>query len=66
MLAFFKSKIWIHIRLFIFTFITCLIAGTKWANQNPHQIENWHYGLEYTILILTFLSAHEFGHYFAA
>ena len=48
------------------TFVTCMISGTQWAYENFLEINNWHYGTEYAILILTFLSAHEFGHYIAA
>jgi membrane-associated protease RseP (regulator of RpoE activity) len=61
-----KKRLHIYISLFIFTFITCLIAGTYWANEDYSEIMNWHHGITYTILILTFLSAHEFGHYIAA
>lgn len=61
-----KSPIILHIGLFAFTFITCMIAGTQWAFKDFTDILNWHYGLTYAVLILTFLSAHEFGHYFAA
>lgn len=52
--------------LLITTFITCMISGTQWAFQDFYEINNWHYGFEYAILIITFLSAHEFGHYIAA
>ncbi|MDX9790315.1 MAG: site-2 protease family protein, partial [Candidatus Kapabacteria bacterium] len=48
------------------SFVTCMIAGTQWAYQNFYEITNWHYGIEYAVLIILFLSAHEFGHYFAA
>lgn len=61
-----KTPIWVYILLFALTFITCMIAGSQWAFKDYTQIENWHYGLQYAILTLTFLSAHEFGHYFAA
>ncbi len=61
-----KKRLHIHILLFAFTFITCLIAGTYWANQDYSEVMNWHYGITYTVLILTFLSAHEFGHFIAA
>lgn len=62
-----KSKPYIiFFALLTFSFVTCMIAGTQWAYKNFYEINNWHYGVEYAILILTFLSAHEFGHYFAA
>ncbi len=61
-----RTPLWIYILLFIISFITCMIAGTQWAFKDYSQIENWHYGLQYAVLVLTFLTAHEFGHYFAA
>lgn len=56
----------IHIILFIVTFFTCTIAGTLWAYKDITNPSNWHFGLTYAVLILTFLSSHEFGHYFAS
>lgn len=61
-----NNKLHIYIILFIFTFITCLMAGTQWSYHDFTEITNWHHGLTYAILILSFLSAHEFGHYIAA
>lgn len=55
-----------YIILFILTFITCSLAGAQWGNYNFLEITNWVYGWLYAVLILTFLSFHEFGHYFAA
>lgn len=42
------------------------MAGVAWLNRDPMDIANFHLGLTYSILILTFLTFHEFGHYFAA
>lgn len=56
----------IHLLLFGATFVTCMMAGSQWAYKEFWEITNWYYGLEYAILIMTFLSFHEFGHYFAA
>ncbi len=61
-----KSPLWVHIVLFVLTFITCTIAGTQWAMKNYLDLSNWHYGLTYAVLILTFLLSHEFGHYIAS
>lgn len=61
-----RSPVVLHIGLFLFTFLTCMVAGAQWAFKDFTDVLNWHYGIEYAILILTFLSAHEFGHYFAA
>lgn len=56
----------VHGSLFIVTFLSCMIAGALWAGKDFTDIANWHFGLTYAILIMTFLTAHEFGHYFAA
>ncbi|MBI5402186.1 MAG: site-2 protease family protein [Ignavibacteriae bacterium] len=42
------------------------MAGVFWANQDPYQLNNFYSGLTYSILLLSVISAHEFGHYFAA
>jgi membrane-associated protease RseP (regulator of RpoE activity) len=55
-----------YILLFVLTFITCTMAGVQWSGKEYLDINNWHIGLTYSILILTFLGVHEFGHYFAA
>ena len=56
----------INIILFIATFFTTTLGGVFWANKDPYQLLNFRYGLTYSILLLTVISAHEFGHYFAA
>lgn len=56
----------LNIVLFIATFFTTTISGVFWANQDPYQLYNFYSGLTYSILLLTVISAHEFGHYFAA
>lgn len=60
------TPVWVNILLFLITFITCVIAGTFWSGSNPFSLSEWHNGMLYAVLILSFLSAHEFGHYFAA
>ncbi|MCS6809136.1 MAG: site-2 protease family protein [Bacteroidota bacterium] len=52
--------------LFMLTLLTTLMAGAAWAGQDFLEVTTWVSGLEYSMLILTFLAAHEFGHYFAA
>ncbi|RPI69176.1 MAG: site-2 protease family protein [Ignavibacteriae bacterium] len=37
-----------------------------WAGVDPSEITHWTAGLTYAVLIMTFLSVHEFGHYTAA
>ena len=61
-----KTPLFVYILLFVITFITCTVAGTIWARKDFALLSNWQYGIEYAILIMTFLSVHEFGHYFAA
>jgi membrane-associated protease RseP (regulator of RpoE activity) len=56
----------INIALFAATFFTTTLAGVFWSNNDPYQLENFRSGLTYSILILFVISAHEFGHYFAA
>jgi hypothetical protein len=68
---FFSSKpkpqtLLLHISLFVLTFFASSIAGVMWANQDYTELSNISFGFTYAVLILTFLSAHEFGHYIAA
>lgn len=43
------------------------MAGVSWTSgANPFELTNFYLGVEYACLILGFLTAHEFGHYFAA
>jgi membrane-associated protease RseP (regulator of RpoE activity) len=42
------------------------MAGVQLLNRDPFDLSNFSLGLTFSILILTFLSCHEFGHYFAA
>lgn len=52
--------------LFLITVGTTTIAGTSWAGKSYFEITNWQYGITYSLLLMAFLSAHEFGHYFAS
>ncbi len=61
-----KDRIWLHIVLFLATLFTTTVAGVAWVGKDPFALENFSYGLEYSLMLLLFLSAHEFGHYFAA
>ncbi len=56
----------VHSTLFILTFFTTTLAGVEWLVKDPFELSNFPSGLTYSILILSMLSAHEFGHYFAA
>jgi membrane-associated protease RseP (regulator of RpoE activity) len=61
-----KSPLWLHLFLFAFTFVTTMIAGTQWVMKNYLDLTNWHYGLTYAVLIMSFLTSHEMGHYIAS
>jgi membrane-associated protease RseP (regulator of RpoE activity) len=58
----------IHIGLFLFTFITTVIAGVEWTTgqMGPYEFAFLVNGLPYAISLLSILGIHEFGHYFAA
>jgi membrane-associated protease RseP (regulator of RpoE activity) len=64
-----KNKIFLHLGLFIITFITTTIAGADWTTGYAGSYLNLDYvliGLPYSISILFIISCHEFGPYFAA
>lgn len=61
-----KQKIWLNIVLFAATVLSTLMAGVYFHERDPFELSNLPIGLTYSILIITFLSFHEFGHYFAA
>lgn len=56
----------LHLFLFILTFFTTTLAGVSWANVDFTELTNLPVGLPYSLSILAILTAHEFGHYFAA
>jgi membrane-associated protease RseP (regulator of RpoE activity) len=64
------SKQWVgyslHALLFIATFFTTTLAGVQWLNRDPMELGNFALGLPYSLSLLLVLSAHEFGHFFAA
>jgi len=63
-----KDNYFLHIGLFIITFITTTIAGMEWTTgtMGPYEIGTLVQGLPYSISIMLIISFHEFGHYFAA
>lgn len=63
-----KKKYWLHIGLFILTFITTTIAGVEWTTgkEGPYSLEMLLSGLSYSLAILFIITCHEFGHFFAA
>ncbi len=56
----------VHTVLFILTFFTTTLAGVQWLNRDLFELSNFSLGLPYSLSLLAMLSAHEFGHYFAA
>lgn len=56
----------LHIALFLATLLTTTLAGVQWINENPFELSNFAHGLPYSISLLAILTAHEFGHFFAA
>ncbi|MGE5436879.1 MAG: site-2 protease family protein [Syntrophothermus sp.] len=63
-----KNNYFIHIGLFLITFVTTTIAGMQWTTgiAGPFALESMVVGLPYSISIMFMITCHEFGHYFAA
>ncbi len=61
-----RDKYWLHGLLFVLTFLSAMGAGASWLGKDISELTQWHYGFTYALLLLSFLSAHEFGHYIAA
>ena len=63
-----KKRYWLHLSLFILTFITTTFAGVEWttASSGPYDFQTILKGLPYSLLILFVITCHEFGHFFAA
>jgi membrane-associated protease RseP (regulator of RpoE activity) len=63
-----KQNYFLHIGLFLVTFVTTTIAGASWVTgtMGPYEIEHLKSGLPYSLSILFVITCHEFGHYFAA
>ena len=63
----FKYNYPLHITLFLLTFFTATISGVQWINiVDSFELNNFRFGLEYSISLLFILSCHEFGHFFAS
>lgn len=68
-----KNRKWVHLLLFFLTLVTTTYAGIGFLVpvDDPSMpldtfLANIPKGLSFSLLLLLFLSAHEFGHYFAA
>jgi len=60
------TRLWVHILLFVLTFASTMLAGAAWMGKDPNELTNGMYGITYALLLMSFLTAHEFGHYIAA
>lgn len=60
------TRLWLHALLFVLTFASTMLAGAAWVGKDPNELTNGLYGLTYALLLMSFLTAHEFGHYIAA
>lgn len=61
-----KQRFWLHILLFLLAVFTTVQAGTSWRGGDPNNLGDFSLGIEYSFLLLLFLTAHEFGHFIAA
>lgn len=61
-----SGRLWVHIALFAATFLTSMLAGVQWLNKDPLELTNVGRGIVYATLMMSFLVAHELGHYTAA
>lgn len=69
-----KKRILLQITLFVTTFITTTMAGAQVAfGRHPFLLfygeytwADFYSGMEFSVPLLLFLTAHEFGHYFVA
>lgn len=62
-----KPRIWLNLMLFIFTIFTTMMAGAGLIGKDYFaDFGNIIYGWKYSLAVLLILTAHEFGHYFAA
>jgi membrane-associated protease RseP (regulator of RpoE activity) len=62
-----SSRVWINVVLFIITVFTTMMAGAVLIGKDYFaDFSNIIYGWKYSLAVLTILTAHEFGHYFAA
>lgn len=55
-----RQRYLLHAVLFVLTFLSALMAGTAWAGRDFTAVENWGAGLTYALLLMLFISAHEF------
>lgn len=68
-----KQRLWVHILLFVFTLATTTYAGIGFGSPAAGMfmsfedvLANIPTGLQFSLPLLLFLTAHEFGHYLTA
>ena len=65
-----KDNIWLHLGLFIITFIVTTFSGSEWrfgeSVWGDYSWESFLGGMAFSFPLLLFLTVHEFGHYFTA
>ncbi|NOQ98213.1 MAG: site-2 protease family protein [Calditrichae bacterium] len=62
-----KSGVWVNVILFLLTILTTMMAGAVLVGKNYLiEFSDIFYGWKYSLAVLSILTAHEFGHYFAA
>ena len=65
------KKIFLHLGLFLLTFVTTTLAGAEWVHGKSIFMQDYTWqdfisGMPYSVPFLLILTAHEFGHYFTA
>ncbi|MCU0452083.1 MAG: site-2 protease family protein [Bacteroidetes bacterium] len=60
-------RLWLHAFLFVITFLTTTVSGIIWIYPEvAFDLEYLSVGFPYAFSVMFILTAHEFGHYFAA
>jgi membrane-associated protease RseP (regulator of RpoE activity) len=61
------TRVWLNVLLFLLTIVTTMMAGAVHLGKDYFSnFANILYGSRYSFAVLSILTAHEFGHYFAA
>ncbi len=62
-----RSRLWVHLSLFVATFITVTLNGAFLEGHNPlRDFRSWPTGLPFAVALMSILLIHELGHYFMA
>ena len=66
------SRVWVNVLLYVLTILATLFVGATWSDQAPADadllwlISHLWIGWPFALSLMAILTAHEFGHYFAA